>query len=1352
MTRIAVIADSHVDEHSRFEECVRIHDWIARDLTERGVDLVLHAGDVFERKSTPRERMAFASWLRAVAVQAPVVIVRGNHDSVGDLPLFEKLETAHPVIVEEAAAVHVVAGVAVGCLAWPRRAELLAAAGHDGKEATEELAGEAMRSVLTGIGMEMRRHEGPRVLLAHAMVRGSVTSTGQPLVGCDLEIGVEDLALSGADFVALGHIHKGQEWTAATGTPVVYPGSPRRSNFGELEVKAYLVVEIDDAGSLRVERIETPATPMVHLDGTVDASAAEMTVDGLLDLVPGAEVRLRYVVDADQRELGKRLADEWKRTLLSRDAVDVKVEEVVRPTTRARAPEVARSESIADKLAAYWDAKGDAPSAERAEAIRTKLAAIDELVPRPAGSGCPGRFLGVRARNVGPFRSVDIDLTATSGLVAVTGDNGAGKSTLLELLGGAMYRTTPTRGSLIDLSTARDSMVEAQIWNGASYTLRHVLDCVSKKSEAVALAENGRTLTDAGKVREFDSWAEKHLPAREVLYSSTFAPQGSGGFLEMASAARKAVVLRTLGIERIEAMAAAARDRAASSREALRVVEARLADESARTVSVENASAELDAARVLVEQATEAEASAERLVRAAERAAEQAERVARERAALLERAKRLDEEVLNAVRRQRAAKATADRGPEIERARERLAAGEGQLDAARAAASEAQGRLAAAEASAETIRAVLAAAERDQRRLVAIGRELADAERLLAAAVADGGRAGEIAAARAELSEVEERISMGRFRLDTMREQLRGAQVEHAERRAAAADRAKALADAERRAGARVGENVDAARVAATELPAFEQAVADARSAIHRLEAELAATRDAQLDVAGRRINGLRGTLEDIATEEIESPSQFATGALEADDKLVSEAEGAPARIAALGADLVRARRELTLRESLVASAQRLADSLPGIERALAEQAAAAAEADGLRPLVQADRAAVETAEGAIATAIRAIDDIAGSVQVDEGRAGALRKVLASADAVAASAEREQAIRADIARLEAERADLAARPSTGHKDPEGPVREARSDLDRAQSEVRRVDAELSAARRIVADADAVARAAADVDAAEREMVRGETELAEVRRQIATLPIVETLDRTAAQRAAEVAFGEKRAADRRLAAAESALEVATAAQGRLASLRADVARETSEHADWTRLAQDLGKDGLQALAVDAAGPELAAIANDLLHSCVSSRWTIDIRTQRTSSDGKRQIEGCDVLVLDTERGREAEAETFSGGERVLIGEAVSLALSVFACRRLGVDGPSLVRDESGAALSPENGRRYIEMLRRAAATIGADRVLYVSHSPELQELADHVIHVANGTARLVGAAEPAADFALARAAE
>ena len=75
--------------------------------------------------------------------------------------------------------------------------------------------------------------------------------------------------------------------------------------------------------------------------------------------------------------------------------------------------------------------------------------------------------------------------------------------------------------------------------------------------------------------------------------------------------------------------------------------------------------------------------------------------------------------------------------------------------------------------------------------------------------------------------------------------------------------------------------------------------------------------------------------------------------------------------------------------------------------------------------------------------------------------------------------------------------------------------------------------------------------------------------------------------------------------------------------------------------------------------------------------------------------------------------------------------MSLALSMLACRRAGVDGPTLVRDESGAALDPANARGYVSMLRRAAQVIGASHVLFVSHSKEVQELADARIDIANG---------------------
>lgn len=194
---------------------------------------------------------------------------------------------------------------------------------------------------------------------------------------------------------------------------------------------------------------------------------------------------------------------------------------------------------------------------------------------------------------------------------------------------------------------------------------------------------------------------------------------------------------------------------------------------------------------------------------------------------------------------------------------------------------------------------------------------------------------------------------------------------------------------------------------------------------------------------------------------------------------------------------------------------------------------------------------------------------------------------------------------------------------------------------------------------------------------------------------------------------------------------SLLERAREAEGRIAELKAQLADQDAHTADWTLLAQSLGRDGLQALEIDAAGPELTALINDLLHHCVGPRWTVSIETQRLSANGNRLIEGCEVRVVDAERGREAPAESLSGGERVIIGEAVSLALSMLACRRAGLQRPTLCRDESGAALDVLAARAYVSMLRRAAELVDADRILLVSHSPEVWDLCDARIEVRDG---------------------
>lgn len=403
MKRIALIGDSHFDASSRFDECVRVHDWIANDIATRGVDLVLHSGDVFERKSNPDERRAVADWLCKVTEHAPVVIVRGNHDAPRDLSIFAKLETKHPIVVEEGAGVHVIGGCVVGCMAWPTKASVLALGAQSHAEG-ELLAGEALRNVLRGLGQEMEAtawNGSPKILLAHAMVRASRVSTGQPLVGCDLELGVEDLALAGADFVALGHIHMPQcfdpsgnvcrnenEGFLGNTARYVYPGSPRRTAFGELEQKGYVVAYFEERG-VTWSRVPTPCTPMVHVHAewvwenwNEEAEHRPRLVFdrgeyGLQDLV-GAEVRLRYMVEADRRPEAKAAAEAIRAEWLEAGVLSVKLEEEVVSAGTARAPEVAAAATLPEKLYALWRARNTTPDEERAARLVGKAHQLEE--------------------------------------------------------------------------------------------------------------------------------------------------------------------------------------------------------------------------------------------------------------------------------------------------------------------------------------------------------------------------------------------------------------------------------------------------------------------------------------------------------------------------------------------------------------------------------------------------------------------------------------------------------------------------------------------------------------------------------------------------------------------------------------------------------------------------------------------------------------------------------------------------------------------------------------------------------------------------------------------------------------
>lgn len=364
--RIMASGDHHFEEESRFEECIRIHNWMVEQARERQIDLFVSAGDIYESASTASERLAVAAWVTAQAEISPVVIAKGNHDREFELSLLRKLRTKHPIIVEERAGVHVVAGVAVAAVAWPDRSRLLAAAGSQG--AADDAVRAALQSVLRGLGDELAAHVGPRILLGHFMCDGAITSTGQPLLGQPIRVGLDDLALARAHLILMGHIHKFQQWDCA-GAPALYTGSPFRTTFGQLETKSVTVAEFEGQQLVNLEQLETPATRMVQIEEewgtTTDGTDGWLGEPNEQADVQGAEVRLRLHMPSDKREAARVAGARLEAYLLEQGAISVKREDQVTTEKRARAPEVAAATTAADKLSAYWKSKGFEPGARR---------------------------------------------------------------------------------------------------------------------------------------------------------------------------------------------------------------------------------------------------------------------------------------------------------------------------------------------------------------------------------------------------------------------------------------------------------------------------------------------------------------------------------------------------------------------------------------------------------------------------------------------------------------------------------------------------------------------------------------------------------------------------------------------------------------------------------------------------------------------------------------------------------------------------------------------------------------------------------------------------------------------------
>jgi DNA repair protein SbcC/Rad50 len=206
--------------------------------------------------------------------------------------------------------------------------------------------------------------------------------------------------------------------------------------------------------------------------------------------------------------------------------------------------------------------------------------------------------------------------------------------------------------------------------------------------------------------------------------------------------------------------------------------------------------------------------------------------------------------------------------------------------------------------------------------------------------------------------------------------------------------------------------------------------------------------------------------------------------------------------------------------------------------------------------------------------------------------------------------------------------------------------------------------------------------------------------------------------------------------RRRGLAERRARVAQA-QADLEDVDARRRRAQDEMLEWQLLVRALGRDGLPMLEIDAAGPTVSTYCNDLLSVCFGPRFTIELVTQVAKLEGKGTKDTCELKVFDNVRGGDPrDIGDLSGGEKILVDEAVKNALALYINSRNVNRIETCWRDETTGPLDGENARRYLEMLRRVQAIGGFHHILFVTHNADAAMQADAQVHVHDGTAEIV----------------
>ncbi len=190
---------------------------------------------------------------------------------------------------------------------------------------------------------------------------------------------------------------------------------------------------------------------------------------------------------------------------------------------------------------------------------------------------------------------------------------------------------------------------------------------------------------------------------------------------------------------------------------------------------------------------------------------------------------------------------------------------------------------------------------------------------------------------------------------------------------------------------------------------------------------------------------------------------------------------------------------------------------------------------------------------------------------------------------------------------------------------------------------------------------------------------------------------------------------EREAHARVGALRQQLAAIEAQKKHLTRLEREIREERERATIYQELAQAFGRNGLQAMIIEAALPEIEEEANRLLARMTGGRMTVRLKTQRELRSGEA-AETLDIEIADDLGVR--PYEMYSGGEAFRINFALRIALSKLLARRAGASLRSLFIDEGFGSQDSEGRLRLVDAINSIQDEF--DLIVVITHIEELKE--------------------------------